>query len=246
VCNSYGHYAREKTHIDALLANRVDGLILMSGYRVRERGAPASPTASVPIVYLYQYTTELSVPCIVPDDENGGRLGTASLLASGCKRIAFVNGPDRYEAARKRLQGYKHALQDAGIPYVPQLVRTGPWEQDTGYQAARDFVGQTDPPEAIFCASDNLAAGALDALHELGVRVPEDISLVGFDNRHSSAHERPPLTTVALPLLEMGELAGRLLLDAINGEQVEPITHQVPCYVIERQSTRNNNEPDRK
>lgn len=238
VCNSYGHYAREKSHIDALLANQVDGLVLMSGYRVRERGAPAAPTGSLPVVYLYQYSSEFEVPCIVPDDEGGGMLGTQRLLSAGCRRVALIGGPERYEASMKRLSGYRRALEGAGIRFDPLLVRSGSWEADAGYEYAHELMKTSIPPDGIFCASDNLAAGALDALHEMNIRVPEEVGVIGFDNRHSSAHERPPLTTVALPLREMGELAGKLLLSAINGEdEVVPKTHMVPCYVIERKST---------
>ncbi len=238
VCNSYGHYAREKSHIDALLANRVDGLVLMSGYRVRERGAPAAPTGTLPVVYLYQYSREIDVPCIVPDDEGGGMLGAQRLLAAGCRRVALIGGPERYEASMKRLAGYRRALEASGIEFDPLLVRSGSWEADAGYEYAHELMKMSNPPDGIFCASDNLAAGALDALHEMSIKVPEEVSVIGFDNRHSSAHERPPLTTVALPLREMGELAGKLLLSAINGEEaVAPSTHLVPCYVIERKST---------
>jgi LacI family transcriptional regulator len=95
----------------------------------------------------------------------------------------------------------------------------------------------SQPPDALFCMSDSIAAGALDALKELSVRVPQDISLIGFDNRNFAAHQRPPLTTVALPLVEMGRLAGELLLEAIHdkGEQTAALL-TVPCELVIRQS----------
>jgi LacI family transcriptional regulator len=93
------------------------------------------------------------------------------------------------------------------------------------------------PPDAIFCASDSLAVGALDALHQRGLHVPQDISVVGFDNRHFSAFVRPPLTTVALPLVEMGRLAGSLLLSSIGDGGREAALHRVPCTLVTRQSS---------
>jgi LacI family transcriptional regulator len=93
------------------------------------------------------------------------------------------------------------------------------------------------PPDAIFCAADTLAVGALDALHELGIKVPQEVAVIGFDNRSFAAHQRPPLTTVALPLYEMGKLAGELLLAAVRGDAPEPIIHRVPCCLVMRQSS---------
>ena len=236
LCNSYGDAARERAHLEVLMDKRVDGVILLSGYRVRERGAPALPLGSLPVVYLYQYTHDLPVPCIVPDDRGGGAIGTRHLIGLGRRRIAFINGPYHYEATYLRLEGYREALREAGLAWDPALVRTGKWYEDSGYDNARDLMALHEPPDAIFCASDSLAAGALDALRDLGVRVPEDVAVVGFDNRNFAAHQRPPLTSVALPLYEMGQLASELLLAAIAGTAAEPALVRVPCSLIQRRS----------
>ena len=236
LCNSYGEMARERAHLEVLLAKQVSGIILMSGYKVRERSAPALELGSIPVVYLYQYTRDIDVPCIIPDDQGGGALGTRHLLALGRRRIALINGPLHFEASQLRLAGYQQALKAQGVPFDPALIRTGKWNEQSGYELAHELMALPQPPDAIFCASDSLAAGALDALHELQVRVPEDVSVVGFDNRYFSSYQRPPLTTVGLPLYEMGLLAGEILLRAIQGSPQAAEVRRVPCALVKRLS----------
>ncbi len=236
LCNSYGEMSRERAHLEVLLAKQVSGIILMSGYKVRERGAPAMDLGGVPVVYLYQYTWDVPVPCVIPDDEGGGNLGTKHLIDLGRRRIALINGPMHFEASQLRLLGYQQALKNAGLPFDPALVRTGKWNEQSGYELAHELLTLPTPPDAIFCASDSLAAGALDALHELQIHVPKDISVVGFDNRYFSGYQRPPLSSVALPLYEMGLLAGEILLNAIQGAPVNVKIHRVPCTLVKRKS----------
>lgn len=236
LCNSYGQMAREKAHLEVLMAKQVEGIILLSGYRVRERSAPALSVGEIPVVYLYQYTHDINAACVLPDDGGGAQLATQQLIRAGRRRIGFINGPPNYDATHQRQQGYQEALNAAGLVYEPALVRVGKWHEQSGYQLAHDLMRLPKPPDALFCASDSIAVGALDALHELGLRVPEDVALVGFDNRHFSQYQRPPLTTVKLPLVEMGNLAGQLLLSAILNSKRDSGFHIVPCELIQRQS----------
>jgi LacI family transcriptional regulator len=237
LCNSYGDMARERAHLEMLIDKQVDGVILMSGYRVRPRGAPALSLGKIPVVYVYQYTQDVPVPCIVPDDFGGAVAATYHLLSLGRRRIGVINGPTHYEATQKRLAGVQQAHAEMGVGFDVGLVRVGKWYESSGYTLAHELMKMPQPPDALFCMSDSIAAGALDALKELSVRVPQDISLIGFDNRNFAAHQRPPLTTVALPLVEMGRLAGELLLEAIHdkGEQTAAL-HAVPCELVIRQS----------
>lgn len=236
LCNSYGDMARERAHLEVLLDKKVDGIILLSGYRVRSRGAPALPLEDTPVVYTYQYTHDVPVPCIVPDDFGGAVVGAQHLITLGRQRIGIINGPAHYEAAQQRLAGVQHALREAGLPFDPALVRVGKWHEDSGYTLTRELLALPNPPDALFCMSDSIASGAIDALIELRVRIPQDISLIGFDNRTFASHQRPPLTTVALPLVEMGRLAGELVLQAIREGTQSSTLHRVPCELIVRQS----------
>lgn len=237
LCNSYGQSARERADLETMLDKQVDGVIMLSGYRVRERAAPAVEIAGTPVVYLFQYTNELAVPCVLPDDAMGARLATEHLIRNGRRHIGLVNGPPHFEATHDRLAGYRAALAADGLPFRPELVRTAStWHQDQGLEQASDLLRSEHPVDAILCASDNLALGALDALRSTGFRVPDDVALVGFDNRPLSRHQRPPLTSVALPLYEMGRIAGQLLLDAIDGNPQRHEILRIPCELVVRDS----------
>ena len=234
--NSYGDMTRERAHLEVLLDKKVDGIIVLSGYRVRQRGAPALALGDLPVVYLYQYTYDLPVPCVIPDDFGGAVTGTQHLLSLGRRRIGVINGPTHYEATQKRLAGVQQALHDAGVVFDHALVRVGKWYETSGYELAHELMRLPNPPDALFCMSDSIAVGALSALHELRIRVPQDVALIGFDNRNFAAHQRPPLTTVALPLVEMGRLAGNLLLKAISEGTESAELHRVTCPLVLRQS----------
>ncbi len=235
---SHGDMARERALLEVFLDKQVDGLILMSGYRVRARGAPALPLNDVPVVYLYQYTSDVAVPCVIPDDKGGAQLGVRHLIEAGRRRIGMISGTRDYEATIQRLDGYREALHAAGIAFNPLLVCEGDWHEASAYALAHELMAMPEPPDALFCGTDSMAVGALDALHERKLRVPEDVAVLGFDNRIFAPYQRPPLTTVALPFYEMGQRAGQLLLAAIRGDAPTPAIHREPCYLVERQSSR--------
>jgi LacI family transcriptional regulator len=236
VCNSYDNSAKERQHLELLLDKQVDGLVLV-GYKVAARGAPAIDSAAVPVVYLYEYTTEVDSPCILPDDEDGARQATVHVLNLGRRRVGFINGPPTYEATHVRLRGYAAALSERGARFDADLVRTAPdWNQDSGFHLARELMRIAKPPDAIVCANDELAAGTILGLRELGKRVPTDVSIVGFDDRPFAAHLPTPLTTMAMPLYEMGLRAAEELFRALAGEHLRNEIIRVPCKLIVRQS----------
>jgi LacI family transcriptional regulator len=236
LCNSYGGAAKERQHIELLLDKQVDGIIL-TGFKVEERGAPASSTGGVPLVYLYSYTSATDSPCILPDDEGGARLASEHLIGLGRERIAFINGPPSYEATHLRLAGYQGALVEHDLPSnIGLAVTAGDWNQDSGFRLAQQLMSLTERPDAILCANDELAAGAILGLTELGLKVPRDVAIVGFDDRPFAAHLPIPLTTIALPLREMGEAAARKMFEAISGEPRQNEVIRVPCELVIRAS----------
>jgi DNA-binding LacI/PurR family transcriptional regulator len=228
---------QERACLETLTEKQVDGFILVDS-QVRRRGPPALPLDPVPFVFLYEYSDSLQVPCVIPDDLQGARTATDHLLALGHKRVAYINGDESFEASWSRLKGYRQALDEAGIPFDSALVHSADtWWEEGGYQGVKALYQLADPPTAIFCASDELAIGALDGLRDLSLAVAEDVSLVGYDDRPSAGQKRPPLTTIKLPFFEMGKLAMDLLLAAIRAEQADPRVHRVPCPLITRHST---------
>lgn len=239
LCNSYGDPRIEEEHLETLLAHQVAGVILMSGYRVHERGGPVRPLGTVPTVFLYQYTHALPISSVIPDDVQGCQLGTQHLIGCGKQRIAMISGPLDYEAVHQRLNGYRAALKEAGLPFDAGLVRYGEWHEQSGYELAHELMRLPMPPDALFCTSDRIAIGALEALKELKLAIPHEVAILGFDDRPPSAYQRPPLSTVALPFREMGVLACELLGEMIaNGDGPEkPAIHRVPCHLVAREST---------
>lgn len=236
LCNSYGGVAKERQHIELLLDKQVDGII-MTGFKVEERGAPAATTGNLPLVYLYSYTSASDSPCVLPEDEGGGRLATEHLVRLGHTRIGFINGPPNFEATHLRLAGYRQTLEGNGLAVEASLIETaGDWNQDSGFRLAQQLMSRPEPPDAILCANDDLAAGAILGLSERGLKVPGDVAIVGFDDRPFAAHLPIPLTTVALPLVEMGELAARTMFTAISGHPVSNEITRVPCRLVIRGS----------
>jgi LacI family transcriptional regulator len=140
------------------------------------------------------------------------------------------------EASRHRLRGYRQALATADLPFDPDLVREGNWQPLSGYEAARELMNLKRPATAIFCGNDLMAVGAYEALHELGLRIPDDVAVMGYDDREIAQHLHPPLTTVLLPHFEMGSIAAEILLDTVSGSAGRPRQIKVECPIVRRGS----------
>ena len=204
---------------------------------IHTRRIVPSPTLHrVPTVLLNCFVADRSLPSIVPGEVLGGRLATDRLIAAGHRRIAMIEG-ERTDVTRDRRKGYRQALTDQNIPYDASLVRPGNWEPSAGYEQTLELMRLAQPPTAIFCANDLMALGCYDALKELGVKIPRDVSVVGYDDREIAHFARPPLTTVLLPHREMGTLAAEHIIDGANTVTTRPfIQMKVECPLIERSS----------
>jgi LacI family transcriptional regulator len=166
----------------------------------------------------------------------GGRTATEVLLKKGHRRIGFINNIDPIPASFGRLAGYKQALQTYDIPFDENVVRLHSSDARGGYQGTLDLMQLGEPPTAIFCFSDFMAMGAYDALRTLGLSIPEDIAVIGFDNHEVIAAQlRPTLSTMQLPHYQMGTWAVQFLLEH-NGASLPQVQHSIACPYIERQS----------
>ncbi|WP_404401990.1 LacI family DNA-binding transcriptional regulator [Pelagibacterium halotolerans] len=192
--------------------------------------------ASDRTVLVNCYDAQRAYPSVLPGDLLGGRTATERLLQAGRKRIGFINGQHGVDAARDRLKGYKQALASNDIPFDADLVRPGNWEPTAGYEMTHELMAMDNPPDAIFCANDMMALGCYEALAELGLKVPDDVAVIGFDDREISQHMHPPLTTLILPHYEMGQIAAELLIDGAGGLYAKPNRIKVECELVERQS----------
>ena len=194
----------------------------------------------VPTVLVDCFTLERDFASVVPDEVRGGREATERLLEEGHRRIGMVTNDalsTNYPAATGRLEGYRAALEAAGIAFDTELVREGLGNADSGYRFAHDLLDLDDPPSAFFFGTDRMAMGAYFAFSERGLSVSDDVSVVGFDDQHYIADAlRPALTTMALPHAAMGRWAVDHLLTAPWGDDRLPLQRRLPCPIVERGS----------
>lgn len=181
---------------------------------------------------------ERSGPTIGATNWAGGMSATQHLLALGHRRIGMIAGPPRLLCSRARLDGYRSALESAGLPVDPDVIMDGDFSHESGYAAGRRLLALPDPPTAVFASSDQMALGLYEAVRKIGGRVPEDVSVVGFDDLPEARWFSPPLTTVRQPLAEMGALAARTALRLVRGETLESPRVELATELIVRDSTR--------
>jgi LacI family transcriptional regulator len=236
VINTGADAAMDAAALELLLERQAEGIIYAAMYH-REVRLPTT-IRELPAVLLDCFVADRSLPSVVPDEIGGGRVATEVLIAGGHQRIGLINLPLAIPAGSGRFAGYQQALQAAGLPFDARLVRHMPdGDAPSGYEATLDLMRSTRP-SALFCATDRMAMGAYDALRELGLRIPDDVAVVGFDNQELiSAFLRPALTTVALPHYEMGQWAVQYLLDQQRHEAVAtPLQHHLSCTLVPRRS----------
>lgn len=227
---SYGYPEREREIVQMLLDKRADGLLI----------APADPEENlafyqqliethVPIVFIDRYIPGLPVDRVATDNELGGYIATRHLLNLGRRRIVFVSTASRERRATSvigRFNGYRRALAEFGISEAVELGPGAPDvtpEEQYAYGVVSRYLQQGGQMDGVFAVNDDVAYGTILALQAHGLRVPEDVSVVGFDNQDTSAFISPPLTTVAQPMREMGKQAACLLLERIgNGSAAAP------------------------
>jgi LacI family transcriptional regulator len=237
MCNATDDPERERQHLDQLLGKRIDGLVVTA--RRADKRPPVGPFRSkLPVVYVFSQADDPDALSLVPDDEEGARLATAHLAGLGRKRIAYITGPERFEAVLLRRRGYERGLAEAGLAADPDFYLPGIWAEQWGRDAvARLFNGSKVVPDALFCGNDQIARGALDALRERGIAVPGDVAVVGFDNWDvMTLAARPPLSSIDMNLKELGRAAGERLIGMIGGEVHRGI-HRLPCTLVVRESS---------
>lgn len=179
----------------------------------------------------------LDVPTIGATNWAGGMSATEHLLSLGHTRIGFVAGPRRLLCSRARMDGYRAALESAGLPVRDELIHQGDFYHESGYEGGNALFGLAEPPTAVFASSDQMAMGVIEALRVRGLRVPDDVSVVGFDDLPVVRWSSPPLTTVRQPLHRMGTLAARTVLRCMRGEEIESPRVELATELVVRAST---------
>jgi LacI family transcriptional regulator len=233
VAQSLDRERHEELAIERLLAAGVGGIVFMSVFTRPVELSPAMRRLPVPAVLLNCYTSGGEYPSIIPDELAGGRRATATLLDRGHQRIATITGEMFMEAAGLRLAGYRQALSERRLDEVPEYVVRGNWTPSSGYDATRQLMSLKTPPTAIFCQNDQMALGCLNALLDMGLKVPDDISLVGYDDSEICRQIRPQLTSVDLPHRTMGGWAIASLSSARGAKQQ---VRKADCALVNRAS----------
>ncbi len=225
--------------VAALLDRQVDAIMYATMFH-REVSLPAN-LQEVPSVLIDARDRAGIIPSVVPDEEQGARTAVSALLDAGHRRIGFANNVEDLPARHGRLRGYTAALAAAGVPFDPALVAEAPPDVPGGYQSASRLLDLPDRPTALFCFNDATAMGAYRAAAERQLGIPEDLSIVGFDNSELiAANLSPGLTTVALPHYEMGAWAVDTLVALLQGrEEVRLLADGpvlMPCPLVTRDS----------
>jgi LacI family transcriptional regulator len=232
--SGHWHADEESRCIDVLRSRRVDGLIVLTG-RLSDN-ALRSVARSLPVVVTGRNLKAPNLLALDFDNREGARQATQHLIDLGHRRIAFIGGVAEHPDAVERQQGYRAAIEAAGLRVESTLVVPGAFTEHSGLLAVEQLLERRTRFSAIFAANDQMAIGAALGLYRHGLRVPDDVSLVGFDDVAGALYMVPPLTTVHHPIQELGELAARAMLSLLAGErpQVEVPTPRL----IVRESTR--------
>jgi LacI family transcriptional regulator len=226
----------EPRTIELLLAHGVSAFIYMTIFTREVVPPPILRELDVPVILLNCYTADHAFPSVVPGEIAGGQSATRHLIEMGHRRIGTILGESWMEAAQDRLEGYRRALATADIPFDPSLVVEGDWSASAGYHGTRKLLQLRDRPTAIFCQNDRTAIGCFEALKEAGLSIPEDISVVGYDDEEISRHLHPRLTTSILPHRAMGQWAIERLSEPFDpGQKRYPIT-KLECPLVRRDS----------
>ncbi|NMR19267.1 LacI family transcriptional regulator [Cellulomonas fimi] len=220
----------ERRYLSRLGGTLIDGAILVTPTVVDSGG-------SVPVVAIDPHSGPSGMPTVDSDNFTGALVATEHLLELGHRRVGFLGGRPDLESSRLREEGYRTALATAGIPVEPELMRVGGYRRESAHEPAHELLSLPQRPTAIFAANDLSAIGTMDVARELGLRIPDDLSIVGFDNVPESVLTSPPLTTISQPIQLMGSEALRLLIHLMDGTDERSTHVQLPTELIERAST---------
>ncbi|WP_347549128.1 LacI family DNA-binding transcriptional regulator [Pseudalkalibacillus hwajinpoensis] len=220
---------------DEMVKNQVDGIIYIGTY-TRDVTDVIPANIPLPVVYTYCYTSNELDYTVNYDDEFAAYEATRHLIDSGHKEIALISGIIDSIPSHERFNGYRRALMDYGIPLNPSFVKTGDWEVDSGFILTEELLNLAKKPTAILALNDLMAFGSINAAKNRGLHVPDDISIIGFDNREFSAFTTPGITTMSIPLHQMGEKSMDMLKLLIANRNIDKKKIKLHCDLLKRES----------
>jgi len=234
--NTHDDIEREAGYIQTATQRWVDGVLFVSA-EDRMTSLDAFWAAGIPAVAIDRIPEGYGGPSVTLDNVKAGRAAAEHLLDLGHTCIAHISGPLRLRLARERQAGFRQAIEGRGLAPGPCVGGVGNWECDFGYRAMPRILEHSPRPTAVFAANDRMAMGAMRAAYEAGLRVPDDVSIVGLDDIEVAAFQIPPLTTVQQSFAELATLAVQLLLEILEGKEPAQIQIVIEPALIVRQST---------
>ncbi|WP_328526833.1 LacI family DNA-binding transcriptional regulator [Kribbella sp. NBC_00359] len=231
LCNSDENPAKEAAYASAVLTDQMAGVVISPTSTAE--GVQLLADAKIPLVLIDRRVDGIDADTVLVDNEHGAREGVKHLIDGGYQRIACITGPRKVSTAMDRLAGYRSALRGGGIRYDKDLVRYADFREAGGYAAMESLLELPEPPEALFVTNNLMTVGALECLAKKGLRAPDDIAVVGFDDIPWADLVVPSLTTVAQPTYELGRTAGLLLKDrtASPGRPTSTITLRTELHI---------------
>ncbi len=236
VANCNADPDREIKAVRLFQERRVDGIVVMCS-RVGVLYGPMLRELRIPIILVNSYYPNEFFNSIVINNPDASRQAVQHLIDLGHRRIAYIGDQYGLQSDTERFAGYREALELAGLPLSPELVVNGNGKADGGQQATERLLALPTPPTALFCYNDQTALGALSAIRHHGLRVPDDISVVGFDDLEVASYAHPPLTTVRQPRKLMGRMAMEMLLNLFSSRSTDQSHLKIPGELIVREST---------
>lgn len=225
-----------------LKRRRLDGLILSFAF-LELTPIDVSNEVDCPVVVINRVAAE-GCHCILPDNAQGGYDAACHLVEMGASRLAYIGGPRNRPASRQRQEGFARALEREGLSLDKRHVFQGSYDHEAGDRGLRSLLNADPAIDGVFCVNDFVAAGAINAAIDLGVRVPDDLKIVGYDDREFSEFWPLPITTFAQPLEEIGRLGAELLFKLLRGETVQEQAHLVRSRLIARKSSAGGTDSD--
>jgi len=230
------NYENEEEAILIMQSEQVDG-VLITPVQTDKRSILMLQESGIPLVLVARHFSDVDTDYVVADDVQGGYVATTHLIEKGHEKIAFINGPSYNSSAIERLEGYKKALEEHNIELNEKLIRNGALTMEDGYTHCRVLLMQNGArPTALFTFSDFIALGAMKAVRKVGLRIPDDIAIVGYDDIPFSSCLEVPLTTVRIPKKQMGEKAISVLEKKIDGQKCDSQL-KIPVELVIRQSS---------
>jgi len=236
LCNTGGRIDRELNYISLMRRKRVDGLLLCST-TIEAPYLQELIQANMPFILVSRLSNQRNVPFVVTDDHAGAKLAVEHLAGLGHRRIGFIGGPEDVQASRDRMEAYVDVLNENGLATIPDWRRYAGFTQASGREAAQRMLSLPARPTAIFAANDVTALGVLEVAEELGLQVPHDLSLVGYDDISYASLPRIQLTTIAQPAVEMGQIAATWLFEALEHPETPGLQRTLAPRLVVRSTT---------